>query len=163
MLRALRPLARRSALTAALVVRMVPLAAADLQSLREAAELRGPGAEPVGRAAMARRLVEGSLDRSIDVAATLELRGHSLGARLQPGREANGPAAPLLLAAAGVVAAGVAALALGAGGFETYPRITLELGRRDPRALRRPAAARPGPVRGPAVAPSRASRAVAPS
>ena len=127
-LRALRPLARRSALTAGLVVRMVPLAAADLQSLREAAELRGPGAEPVGRAAMARRLLEGSLDRSIDVAATLELRGHSLGARLQPGREANGPAVPLLLAAAGVVAAGVAALALGAGGFETYPRITLELG-----------------------------------
>ena len=69
-LRALRPLARRSALTAGLVVRMVPLAAADLQSLREAAELRGPGAEPVGRAAMARRLLEGSLDRSIDVAAT---------------------------------------------------------------------------------------------
>lgn len=127
-LRALRPLARRSALTAGLVVRMVPLAAADLQSLREAAELRGPGAEPVGRAALARRVLEGSLDRSIDVAATLELRGHSLGVRLQPGREANGPAAALLLAAAGVVAAGAVALALGAGGFETYPRITMELG-----------------------------------
>ena len=31
-----------------------------------------------GRAALARRLVEGSLDRAVDVAATLELRGHSL-------------------------------------------------------------------------------------
>ena len=36
---------------------------------------------PVGRAALARRLVEGSLDRAVDVAATLELRGHSLPVR----------------------------------------------------------------------------------
>ena len=77
-LRALRPLARRSALTAALVNRLVPVTVADLGRLREAAALRGPGAAPVGRAAMARRLVAGSLDRTVDVAATLELRGHSL-------------------------------------------------------------------------------------
>ena len=77
-LRLLRPVARRSAMTAGLVTRMVPLAAADGARLREAAALRGPGAVPVGRAAMARRLVEGSLDRAVDVAATLELRGHSL-------------------------------------------------------------------------------------
>ena len=48
-LRALRPVARRSAMTAGLVTRMVPLAAADGARLREAAALRGPGAEPVGR------------------------------------------------------------------------------------------------------------------
>jgi energy-coupling factor transport system permease protein len=80
-LRALRPLARRSAMTAGLVTRMVPLAAADGARMREAIALRGPGAEPVGRPAMVRRLVEGSLDRAVDVAATLELRGHSLGIR----------------------------------------------------------------------------------
>ena len=55
--------------------------------VREAATLRGPAAAPVGRAALARRLVEGSLDRAVDVAATLELRGHSLPGRRGPPRE----------------------------------------------------------------------------
>ncbi|HET7509101.1 MAG TPA: energy-coupling factor transporter transmembrane component T, partial [Solirubrobacterales bacterium] len=41
-LRALRPLARRSALTATLVSRLVPVAAADASRLRSAAQLRGP-------------------------------------------------------------------------------------------------------------------------
>ena len=79
-LRALRPLAGRSALTATLVSRLVPVAAADAARLRDAAALRGPGAAAVGRGAMARRLLAGSLDRSVDVAATLELRGYSLDA-----------------------------------------------------------------------------------
>ena len=127
-LRALRPVARHSALTAALVSRLVPLAVADLARAREAAALRGPAAAPVGRAAMARRLVEGSLDRSVDVAATLELRGHSLQGGGARRREPAGPRALLVLATAGVVVAGVAALALGAGGFGDYPRISVDLG-----------------------------------
>jgi len=127
-LRALRPIARHSALTAALVSRLVPLAVADLARAREAATLRGPAAAPVGRAAMARRLVEGSLDRSVDVAATLELRGHSLQGGGARRREPAGPRALLVLATAGVVVAGVAALALGAGGFGDYPRISVDLG-----------------------------------
>ena len=77
-LRALRPLAGRSALTATLVSRLVPVAAADAARLRDAAALRGPGAAAVGKAALARRLLAGSLDRAVDVAATLELRGYSL-------------------------------------------------------------------------------------
>jgi energy-coupling factor transport system permease protein len=79
-LRALRPLAGRSALTAALISRLVPVAAADASRLRDAGRLRGPGAAPLGRAALARRLLAGSLDRAVDVAATLELRGYSLAA-----------------------------------------------------------------------------------
>src|SRR4051794_11755228 len=79
-LRALRPFAGRSALTASLVSRLVPVAAADAGRLRDAARLRGPGAAAVGRASMARRLLAGSLDRAVDVAATLELRGYSLDA-----------------------------------------------------------------------------------
>jgi energy-coupling factor transport system permease protein len=126
-LRALRPIARRSAMTAGLVTRMVPLAAADGARLREAAALRGPGAEPVGRAAMARRLVEGSLDRAVDVAATLELRGHSLGMRPRNRRQPSRDDAPLFAAAAGLVAVAVAARVAGAGGFRTYPLI--EMGR----------------------------------
>lgn len=131
-LRALRPLARRSALTAALVARMVPLAIADLSSLREASALRGPAAAPAGTAVLTRRLVEGSLDRAVDVAATLELRGHSLPGRTVPARERSRPAPALAGATAGVVALGAGALALGAGGFETYPVLELEL---DPATL----------------------------
>jgi energy-coupling factor transport system permease protein len=77
-LRALRPFARRSALTAALISRLVPVAAADASRLRDAGRLRGPAAAPLSRAALARRLLTGSLDRAVDVAATLELRGYSL-------------------------------------------------------------------------------------
>lgn len=77
-LRALRPLAGRSALTASLVSRLVPVAAADAARLRDAGRLRGPGAAPLSRAALARRLLAGSLDRAVDVAATLELRGYGL-------------------------------------------------------------------------------------
>ncbi|HZO06067.1 MAG TPA: CbiQ family ECF transporter T component, partial [Solirubrobacterales bacterium] len=79
-LRALRPIAGRSALTATLVSRLVPVAAADAARLRDARRLRGPGAAEVGKAALARRLLAGSLDRAVDVAATLELRGYSLDA-----------------------------------------------------------------------------------
>lgn len=125
-LRVLRPIARRSALTAALVTRLVPLAAADLASMREAAALRGPAAAPVGRGAMARSLLAGSLDRAVDVAATLELRGHSLPGRTRQRREPAGPAWALLLSAALVLAAAALTLAAGGGGFETYPRVSIE-------------------------------------
>ena len=127
-LRALRPLARRSAMTAGLVTRMVPLAAADGARLREAAALRGPGAEPVGRAALARRLVEGSLDRAVDVAATLELRGHSLGIRSRARREPSRDDAPLIATGIVIALIAVAARVAGAGDFETYPRIEMDAG-----------------------------------
>jgi energy-coupling factor transport system permease protein len=105
---------------------MVPLAAADGARLREAAALRGPAAEPVGRAALARRLVEGSLDRAVDVAATLELRGHSLPVRPQARREPSRDDAPLILTGAAITLAAVAARIAGAGGIETYPRIAMD-------------------------------------
>lgn len=75
-LRAMHRTARRSALTATLISRLVPLAATDQARLSEAAGLRGPGATPVGKVALAHRLLAGSLDRAVDVAATLELRGY---------------------------------------------------------------------------------------
>jgi energy-coupling factor transport system permease protein len=127
-LRVLRPLARRSAMTAGLVTRMVPLAAADGARMREAVALRGPGAEPVGRPAMARRLVEGSLDRAVDVAATLELRGHSLGIRTQRRRERSRDDPPMYLTGAVILGAAVAARVAGAGAFDTYPRISMDTG-----------------------------------
>jgi energy-coupling factor transport system permease protein len=126
-LRLLRPVARNSAMTAALVARLVPLAAADYARLGEAARLRGPTAEPVGRSALARRLVAGSLDRSVDVAATLELRGYARGAPRSPGRE-RPSRHNLPFAACGLVVAGgaIAARIAGVGGFEAYPTISLD-------------------------------------
>lgn len=139
-LRALRPFAGRSALTATLVSRLVPVAAADATRLRDAARLRGPAAAAAGRAPLARRLLAGSLDRAVDVAATLELRGYSLGAsrRGKGGswwqrirRRWSAPPASrferrFFLVAALVLAAAIAAELLGADGFHAYPTIRLD-------------------------------------
>jgi energy-coupling factor transport system permease protein len=147
-LRALRPVAGRSALTATLVSRLVPVAAADAGRLRDAAQLRGPGAAPVGRAPLARRLLAGSLDRAVDVAATLELRGYSLKPPAPPagvtrypasGRTTRytAPRAPRprprsrydgrFYAIGGVVlAAAIAGKLAGADAFSEYP--TVEIG-----------------------------------
>lgn len=148
-LRALRPLAGRSALTATLVSRLVPVAAADAVRLRDAARLRGPGAAEAGRAPLARRLLAGSLDRAVDVAATLELRGYSL-APAGPARRRRGSRQRRIagggfdvlghaqlpsersrfdrrfyLAAAAVLATAIAGELLGADGFHAYPTIAL--------------------------------------
>ena len=129
LLRLLRPIARRSALTATLVVRMVPLATADQARLREAAALRGPAAAPVGRAAMARRLLAGSLDRAVEAAATLELRGYALGAPRSAGALIGSRHDPLLIAVGvSVVALGAVALVSGVGGFDPYPTVALDSG-----------------------------------
>jgi len=127
-LRAIRPVAARSALTATLVSRLVPIAAADGARMAEAGRLRGPAAAPVGRAALTRRLVAGSLDRSVDIAATLELRGYGLGIRSRLPRH------PRERGEAGLLVAGIAGLALiaaaaiaGVAGFDAYPRIAMDV------------------------------------
>jgi energy-coupling factor transport system permease protein len=144
-LRALRPLAGRSALTATLVSRLVPVAAADAGRLRDAARLRGPGAAEAGRAPLARRLLAGSLDRAVDVAATLELRGYSLEAPRTPRRRllagglwpSQGPKPfsrasrydrRFYLSATLILLAAIAAKVLGADDFHTYPTIQLGFG-----------------------------------
>jgi energy-coupling factor transport system permease protein len=128
-LRMLRPLAGRSALTAALVSRLVPVAAADAARLRDAACLRGPGAAEVGKAPLARRLLAGSLDRAVDVAATLELRGYSLDAPRPRNRRARSRYDRRFYAVAAVVlAVAIAGKTLGADDFQAYPSIEIGLG-----------------------------------
>ncbi len=128
-LRLLRPIASRSALTATLIARMVPLAAADYARLGEASALRGPGAAPAGRAALARRLVAGSLDRAVDVAATLELRGYARGAPRTAGRSRRSRHDPALLVSALMIAAlSIAGAVSGADGFRSYPSTWVEAG-----------------------------------
>jgi energy-coupling factor transport system permease protein len=128
-LRLLRPLARRSALTATLIARLVPLAAADYVRLGEAAALRGPAAAPVGRAALARRLVAGSLDRAVDVAATLELRGYAHGApsSARGGRRSRRDRR-FVIAGLGIAVVGIAARAAGVGEFHPYPTVSIDTG-----------------------------------
>jgi energy-coupling factor transport system permease protein len=138
-LRSLRPLAGRSALTATLISRLVPVAAADVARLRDAGQLRGPGAAPLGRATMARRLLAGSLDRAVDVAATLELRGYALPSphrRFVPGLWvpwrtkgwSNRSRFDRRFYATGalVLAAAIAGKFVGADAFRAYP--TIEIG-----------------------------------
>jgi energy-coupling factor transport system permease protein len=127
-LRAIRPIAARSALTATLVSRLVPIAAADGARMAEAGRLRGPAAAPVGRAALTRRLVAGSLDRSVDIAATLELRGYGLGIRSRMPRHPRerGEVALLLAGLANLLLIAAAALA-GIAGFDAYPRVAMDL------------------------------------
>jgi energy-coupling factor transport system permease protein len=128
-LRALRPLAGRSALTATLVSRLVPVAAADATRLRDAAALRGPGAAAVGKAPLARRLLAGSLDRAVDVAATLELRGYSLDAPRARNRRARSRYDRRFYAVAALVlATAIAGKLLGADDFQAYPSIAIGLG-----------------------------------
>jgi energy-coupling factor transport system permease protein len=125
-LRALRPFAGRSALTATLVARLVPVTAADATRLREAAALRGPGASPVGKAPLARRLLAGSLDRAVDVAATVELRGYGLGGpRGAPAKDRSRHDRRFYAVALGVLALTVAGAVLGLGGFDAYPTLSV--------------------------------------
>jgi energy-coupling factor transport system permease protein len=77
LLRGLRRMSFRSALTASLATRMLPLLAADAERLAEAQRTRAAGATtgPRAQVALLGAVVGGSLDRAMDVAATLELRG----------------------------------------------------------------------------------------
>jgi energy-coupling factor transport system permease protein len=80
-LRSLRRVSFSSALTATLATRMVPLLAADAQRIGEAQRSRVNGAS---RAAIMRAITTNALDRALDVAATLEVRGY--GAARRPPR-----------------------------------------------------------------------------
>jgi hypothetical protein len=64
----------------------------------------------------------------VDVAATLELRGYSLGIPTQRRRERSRDDLPLYLTGAAILAVAVAARLAGAGSFDTYPRITMGVG-----------------------------------
>ncbi len=82
LLRAMRRLSFRSALTASLAVRMVPLLSADAHRLAEAQMTRPePRSGVRAKALLAGAVVAGSLDRAMDVAATLEVRGFATPAR----------------------------------------------------------------------------------
>jgi energy-coupling factor transport system permease protein len=122
----------RSALTASLATRMIGVLSADSRRLAEAQRTR-PGGGATGARARVRLLsaiVGSSLDRSMDVAATLELRGFAAGPRTR-GRALRRPVSRHDRAFA-VSAACVFALALlgrlaGAAPFDAYPLVRMPL------------------------------------
>jgi energy-coupling factor transport system permease protein len=122
LLRLFRRISLRSALTAVLATRLVPVLARDARRLEDARRCRpdGGGSGLAARTAVLRALSAGALDRAVDVAATLEVRGYAAHGPRRPraGREPWGRHDVAFAAAA----AAVAALALGArlGGIAAF-------------------------------------------
>lgn len=126
-LRAFRRVSFRSALTATLATRMVPVLARDATRLADGQRCR-PGA-PAGRLALVRAVAGGALDRAVDVAAALEVRGYGVGGRPARSRRAwsrhdLGFAVAAAALAAGLVVARIAGLAV----LEPYPRFVADTG-----------------------------------
>lgn len=88
-LRLFRRVSYRSALTATLATRMVPILIRDSRRLADAQRCR-PGPAP-SRLSLMRASTSGMLDRALDVAAALEVRGY--GAARRPGRRTHPPTA----------------------------------------------------------------------
>lgn len=126
LLRLFRRVSYRSALSAALAVRLVPVLARDAGRMGEAARCR---AEPPERLLVARAALSGALDRAVDVAAALEVRGYATATPPPRARRLWSRHDLAVGAAALAVAAGaIAARAVGVGSVEAYPTLELALG-----------------------------------
>ena len=126
MLHLFRRFGYRSALTASLATRLVPVLARDASRMSDAARCRP---RPPGRAERARAALGGALDRSVDVAAALEVRGYGDARRPRHAREPWSRHDWRVASTAALIA--VVAVVLGltqGGGFEPYPRIDLAVG-----------------------------------
>jgi energy-coupling factor transport system permease protein len=126
-LRLFRRVSYRSALTAVLATRMVPVLARDARRMAEAQRCRP--ARPAPRLALVRALAGGALDRAVDVAATLEVRGYG-SARRPPRirRPWSRHDFAFFGAAAGLVALVVVAGLAGVAGFDPYPALRVDAG-----------------------------------
>jgi energy-coupling factor transport system permease protein len=126
LLRSLRGVSHRSALTATLCTRLVPLLFDDGYRLAEAQRCRPDGGArgTRGRLAVLRAVVAGSLERSLDVAAALELRGYG---RAGHPRRLRRPWSrhdlAFAAAAASVLALAIAAAAADVAPFAAYPLV----------------------------------------
>ncbi|HVS28117.1 MAG TPA: energy-coupling factor transporter transmembrane component T [Solirubrobacteraceae bacterium] len=118
----------RSALTAALATRMFPVLARDARRLADAQRCRPGGS--ASRLALLRAVTAGALDRAVDVAATLELRGYGTGAARTAGLRQPWSRHDIAFTAAAALIAGatIAARVGGALPFHAYPRLSLPLG-----------------------------------
>jgi energy-coupling factor transport system permease protein len=126
MLRLFRRVSFRSALTAALATRLIPVLARDARRMADARACRP---HPGPRVAVLRAVVASALDRAIDVAATLEVRGYGAAGAARPAR-APWSRHDLAFAAATVVivASSVSARIVGVADFDAYPSLSVPFG-----------------------------------
>jgi energy-coupling factor transport system permease protein len=126
MLRLFRRVSFRSALTAALATRLIPVLARDARRMADARACRP---HPGPRVAVLRAVATGALDRAIDVAATLEVRGYGAAGAARPAR-APWSRHDLAFAAATVVivASSVSARIVGVADFDAYPSLSVPFG-----------------------------------
>jgi energy-coupling factor transport system permease protein len=121
LLRAFRRISFRSALTAALATRMIPVLARDGRRMLDAQRCRA--GEPAPRRAVLHAVATGALDRAVDVAATLELRGYGAARRaVRAPRPWSRHDIAFAASAAAVTLLAVAALVGGWDAFDAYPR-----------------------------------------
>lgn len=126
LLRLFRRISYRSALSGALATRLVPVLARDAGRMGDAARCRP---NPPSRLTVVRAALAGTLDRAVDVAAALEVRGYALGGRpRRRHRPWSRHDARVLAGAAGIVTLAIAGAAAGLGRVETYPRIEIATG-----------------------------------
>jgi energy-coupling factor transport system permease protein len=126
LLKALRRISYRSALTASLATRLVPVLARDAGRMGDAARCRP---QPPGRLAVTRAALAGALDRAVEVAAALEVRGYSLAGR--PARRRRPVSRHDLRIGAAALAISTAAIAgalTGVGQVEAYPTLDVTVG-----------------------------------
>jgi energy-coupling factor transport system permease protein len=121
-LRLFRRVSFRSALTATLATRMVPVLIRDSRRLADAQRCR-PG-RPPSRVALLRATTSGVLDRALDVAAALEIRGYGA-ARRPPRARAPYSRHDVSFAASALAVLGLAVIARIAGlaPFRAYPAL----------------------------------------
>jgi energy-coupling factor transport system permease protein len=125
-LRLLRRFSYRSALTVSLATRLVPVLQRDAQRISEAACCR---AEHPPRGAVMMASITRALDRAVDVAASLEVRGYA-GAR-RPRRERavwSRHDVRVLATAALLFAAAIAGKLAGVGSVDAYPSVEVAAG-----------------------------------
>ena len=126
LLRMFRRVSYRSALTATLATRLVPVLARDATRMSDAARCRP---QPPGRLAVARAALASALDRAVDVAAALEVRGYALGGRTARRARPWSRHDFRVAGAAVVIGAGAVAGAIaGVGSVEPYPSLQVETG-----------------------------------
>jgi energy-coupling factor transport system permease protein len=138
LLASFRRLSFRSALTASLATRMIPVLAADARRLSEAQRTRpeGPPYGARGRAALIGAVIAGSLDRALDVAATLEVRGFAAASGRRPADRASNSLRrrwsrhdlAFATSALAVLALALLGRLTGAASFEAYPSLHIQLG-----------------------------------
>src|SRR5947209_13144686 len=126
LLRIVRRLSFRSALTMTVAVRMIPLLAADSQRLAEARRTRprgGPG-DAGGRISLLAAILGGALDRATDVAATLEVRGFAT-ARRTPRAARPWSRHDIAFVAAALALLALAPAAGAVASFTAYPLVRM--------------------------------------